>query len=43
MPLGREIDLGPFDIVLDGDPAPEKGHNPPIFGPCPLRPNGWMD
>jgi len=27
------------------DPAPpEKGHNPhPIFGPCLLWPNGWMD
>jgi len=22
MPLGREIGLGPGDIVLDGDPAP---------------------
>jgi len=22
MPLGREVDLGPSDIVLDGDPAP---------------------
>jgi len=29
MPLGREVDLGPGDIVLDGDPAfpvpPPKG------------------
>jgi len=26
MPLGTEIDLGPGDIVLDGDPAfPRKG------------------
>jgi len=22
MPLGREVGLGPSDIVLDGDPAP---------------------
>jgi len=22
MPLGREVDLGPGDIVLDGDPFP---------------------
>jgi len=22
MPLGREVSLGPGDIVLDGDPAP---------------------
>ena len=27
MPLGREVDLGPSDIVLDGDlaPPPQKG------------------
>jgi len=35
MPLGTEIPvgLGPFHIVLDGDPAvPHKlGHSPPIF------------
>ena len=24
MPLGREIDCGPGDIVLDGDPAPPQ-------------------
>jgi len=31
MPLGTEIDLGPGDIVLDGDSAalPRKGHNSP--------------
>jgi len=33
--------------VLDGDPAPpplkEGGALSPIFGPCPLWPNGWMD
>ena len=22
---------------------PQKGAEPPIFGPCPLWPNGWMD
>jgi len=44
MKLGTEIGLGPGDIVLDGDPAPpQKGHNPPIFGPCLLRPSGLMD
>ena len=45
MPLGREIGLSPSDIVLDGDPAPlsERGHSPPIFDPCLLWPNGWMD
>ena len=45
MPLGMEVGLGPGHIVLDGDPAPhpQKGHNRPIFGPCLLWPNGWMD
>jgi len=43
MALGREVDLGPCDIVLDGDPAaPKKGsqHPLPNFGPCLLWPNG---
>ena len=26
MRLGREIGLGPGDIVLDGDPAPDEFH-----------------
>ena len=26
--LGREVGLGPGHIVLDGDPAPQKGHSP---------------
>ena len=25
MPLGMELDLGPEQIVLDGNPAPPKG------------------
>jgi len=39
--LGMEVG----HIVLDGDPAPlyKKGTEPPIFGPCVLRPYGWMD
>jgi len=30
MPLGREVSLGPSDIVLDADPAPlpKKGAEP---------------
>jgi len=24
-------------------PPPQKGAEPPIFGPCLLWPNGWMD
>jgi len=44
MSLVREVDLGPGNIVLDGDPSPPlKGALPPIFGTCPLSPNGWMD
>jgi len=36
MKLGTEVGLGPRHTVLDGDRAP------PIFGPYPLLPNGWM-
>ena len=47
MPLGTEVGFGPDDIVLDGDPAPpfpKNGQSPlPIFGPCLLWPNCWMD
>ena len=44
IPFGTEVGLGPGDIVLDGDPAaPKKGHSPPIFSPCLLWPNCWMD
>ena len=47
MPLGIEDDLGPGDFALDGDPCScpsQKGSGaPPIFGPCLLWPNGWMD
>jgi len=46
MPLGTEVGLGLGDFVLDGDPAPPQkggGAPSPIFGTCPLWPNGWMD
>jgi len=44
MPLGTKVGLGPGDIVLDGHSAlPLKGVQPPIFGPCLLWPNGWID
>jgi len=48
MPFDRKVVLNQSDIVLDGDPAlssPKKGAEPPppIFCPCLLRPNGWMD
>jgi len=31
MPLGMEVGLGPGDIVLDGDPAPQKEGTDPQF------------
>jgi len=46
MSLGMEVGLGPGDMVLDGNPAPQKrGHSspPPLFGQCLLWPNSWMD
>jgi len=46
MPLGMEVGLGLRDIVFDVDPATprKRAHTPhPIFGPCLLWPNGWMD
>ena len=42
MKLGVQIGLCLDHIVLDGDPVPQRD-TPPIFGPCPLWPNGWMD
>ena len=35
MPLGREVGLGPSDILLDGDPAPvpKKEAQPSNFWP----------
>jgi len=33
MPLGTEVGLGPGDMVFDGDPAPSKEAQPPIFWP----------
>jgi len=46
MPLGTEVGLGPGHILLHGDPgshSPKRAQQPPIFGSCLLRPNGWMD
>jgi len=44
MKLGMQEGLGPGHIVLHGNPAllPKKESEPPFFGPCLLRPNGWM-
>jgi len=46
MPLGTEVGLGPGDFAFDGTQLPpeQRAHHPhPIFGPCLLWPNGWMD
>ena len=45
MKLGTQVGLDTGHIVLDGDPAPPfpKWAQPPIFGPCLLWPNSWMD
>jgi len=42
--LGKEVNLCPGDVVLDGVSAlPLKGAQPPVFGSCLLWPNSWMD
>jgi len=38
MKLGKKVGIDPGYLVLDEDPA-----EPPIFGPCLLWPNNWMD
>jgi len=46
MPPGTEVGLDLREIVFDVDPAtPEKRAHPPhpIFGPCRLWPNAWID
>ena len=43
MPLDTEVGVGLRDIVLDGDPAPSKGAQPPTFVNCPLWRKAWMD
>jgi len=37
MKLGKEVGLGTGDIVLDGNPAPQKRHNSlPYFRPMSI-------
>jgi len=45
MPLGREVALGPGDIVLDRDPAPppQKGAQQPPTLAHVYWPNGSVD
>jgi len=45
MPLGTKVDLGPGDIVLDGDPfpLPKRGNSSSHFSAHVLLPNSWID
>ena len=45
IPFCTEVGIGPGDIVLNEDSAPieRAQHPPPLFGPCLLWRNGWMD
>jgi len=43
MKLGMQVGLGPGHSVLDGAQLPPQRGTAPIFGLCPLWPNGWMD
>jgi len=38
MKLGVKVDLGRGHMVLDGDPSPSTGTQPPVFSPCILSP-----
>jgi len=40
MPLGTKVGLGPCHIVLDRDPAPERGTAAPLFSPHVCRGHG---
>jgi len=44
MPLGREVGLGPSNIMLDGDPSPppQKGGRTPNFRPMSIVAK-WLD
>jgi len=46
MPFGREVGLGPDDIVLNGEPGPvpqKAGHSTPTILANVLWPNGCID
>jgi len=43
MSLGREVDLGPGDIVIDGDPADPQRVTAPNFWPTSVVATaGWI-
>jgi len=46
MALAMEVGFGPGDCVRWGPSYPQNRghtHDHPVFGPCLLWPNGWMD
>jgi len=43
MPLCTEAGLGPSTLCYMGTQFLPKGAEPPIFGPCLLWRNGWMN
>jgi len=43
MPLGTKVGLGRPHCVSCGPGFPKYGHSPPLFGPCRLWPNGWIN
>jgi len=43
MPLGTEVGLGYRRRCYMGTQLPLTGARLPVFGPCLLWPNGWMD
>jgi len=44
MLLGTKVGLGSGSIVFDADPVPPPSRaESPIFDPCLLWPNSWMD
>jgi len=42
-PMFIVVNLGSGDVLGGVPAAPLKGAQPPVFGPCLLWPNGWMD
>ena len=41
--VGREVDVGPSNVVLHGDPAIKAAPNFRPMSVVVLWPNGWMD
>jgi len=43
MPLGMKVSLVQATLCYMGSQLSLKGAQPPVFSPCLLWPNGWMD